>query len=155
MRKLLILSALFAAPALAGPFGVQGVELGKPLAQTDEPEGVSCFMSHCHGVISVLTFGGVLDVYANPETDAVGDIFLEVTATKFELLRDALIAKYGKPTTVTGLHKQNSFGAQVQSRIVAWEAADGSTMVLDEFGSLQESKLTIREKQEPRKSAGI
>lgn len=155
MRKLLILSALFAAPALAGPFGVQGVELGRTLAETAKPSGISCYRTHCHGLIDVLTFGGVMDVYADPDSEVIGDITLEVPAGRFSEMADALIGKFGQPTHGTNLNKQNGFGAKVYSRVLEWVDTDGSTMVLDEFGSLQDSKLTIREKQQPRTSAGI
>lgn len=139
--------------ATAGALGVQDVEVGQPLNAT--PAGVRCSYNHCRGVIDVLTFGGILDFFTRPDSSIVDDLTLETNPKFFDTLAGALTAKYGKPTSSTVLHKQNAFGAQVNGRVLAWVDAEGTTAVLDEFGTLRDSILTIRTKQEPRKSAGI
>lgn len=153
--KTLALLFVLAAPAGAASFGVRDVELGKVLDSSTKPETVSCYMGHCHGSVDVLDFSGDLTFYTWPDSGAIDDITLVVSYQHFDSLAAALTDKYGKPATSQGLQKQNGFGARVSSRVLAWIAVDGSTMVLDEHGSLTTSVLTIRSKQEPRKSAGI
>lgn len=152
MVKFLVLAGCLVATS-AGALGVQDVEVGQPLATA--PAGVSCSYGHCRGVIDVLTFGGILDFMTVSDANVVDDLTLATDPTHFDALASALTAKYGKPTSSTVLHKQNAFGAQVNGRVLAWVDADGTTAVLDEFGTLRDLVLTIRTKQEPRKSAGI
>lgn len=152
MVKLLGLLALLGS-ATAGALGVQDVEVGQPLSAT--PAGVSCSYNHCRGVVDVLTFGGILDFFTRQDSNVVDDLTLATDPKFFDTLAGALTAKYGKPTNSTVLHKQNSFGVQVNGRVLAWVDAEGTTAVLDEFATLRDSLLTIRTKQEPRKSAGI
>lgn len=133
-------------------FGVLNVEAGKPL--TDKPAAISCYMGHCHGVVDVLHFGGLMDFYVTPAGTA-DDISLEVSSPFYSELAQALIDKYGKPSKVDLVDMQNAYGARVKSHILMWEGPDGSTMVLNEYSSLKESRLMIRTKQVPAKSAGI
>lgn len=133
-------------------FGVLNVEAGKPIV--DKPAAVQCYMGHCHGVVDVLHFGGLMDFYVTSEGTAA-DISLEVSSQFYPELAQAFIDKYGKPSRSDLVDMQNAFGAKIKSHVLYWEADDGSTMVLSEYSTLRESRLMIRTKQEPVKSAGI
>lgn len=140
------------AATQASAYGVLNVEAGKPI--TAKPQQVECFMGHCKGVVDVLHFGGIMEFYVT-QTGVADDISLEVSAPFYSELAQALIDKYGKPSSSDMVDMQNSFGAKVKSHVLSWLASDGTTMVLNEYSSLSQSRLMIRTKQEPRKSAGI
>lgn len=151
MVKLFGFLMILAAPA--GALGIQGIEVGQPLGAV--PASVTCSTyGICKGSIDVLTFGGDITFYVT-QAGTVDDLTLTIPAHRYSELAAALKAKYGKPSDSGVIPLQNGFGAQINTHMMTWTAADGSTATLMEYVTLQESSLLIRSKQTERKSAGI
>jgi hypothetical protein len=141
---LLLLSCLYLTRAEA--FGLKGVEVGAPY----NPQAIfsnwqikSPLCQQCLEGITKMA-GVALEIHIASDEN-LNEIDATFLVNDYVPLRDALIAKYGKPTkAVHAMPMQNNFGAKYRVDVLKWKNAAGDVMTLASNVTGEEGQLTIK-----------
>ena len=127
--------------ANAAPFQVFNIELGQTL---DDIKVVAPFMwcfdaNACSSkpktkeAIEFLSLGGkpITDLTITLENNKVNQIWLVFETGEYDLIKEILLKKYGKPIVDVNGSSRNIYGAVFRNQTVKWVDSDNALMLIE------------------------
>ena len=160
MRFVVVMAALASSCAYGQALDLKGIHLGKRHTPEEVMSkiGGSCgeganSMTICNGPVTIAEVPADMNLVIS-KGGIVQRIHLNFSESSFEEVRDALLRKFGKPTSTASNQVQNAFGAKYVNETITWSRSDGTQLLVTRYAGNRERSSVYFSSIEDRKLLG-
>lgn len=153
-QSLIAIAMIASAHAHGQTYDLKGYSLGGNFQEAKSGEWHKCDETYCLAMklgkpmpLKVSSVAGIDTKYFQvgaKDRANIDSIEARFSSNGYEIVKLALLDKYGKPSSTSESQVQNKMGASFTNEVVKWSAADGAEIRLERYApDLSVSTITV------------